>query len=460
MNNLDEIAKGDMSSLQIALPEAAEYILSLLSQSGFRAYVVGGCVRDYLLGRSGDDIDITTSAHPDEIKSVMLKNDIKIVETGLKHGTVTAVIGKASYEITTFRTDGDYSDNRHPENVAFVNDIEQDLARRDFTINAVAYNHSDGLIDEFGGVDDIENKKIRAVGDPDKRFNEDALRIMRAVRFASVLGFEIEEETKKALFKNKELLKNVSVERIYTELIKLLMGDNVLSVLDEYKEIIGVIIPELIPCFECEQHNPWHVYNVYGHIIHAVEAAPKNEILRLSMLLHDIGKPAVRRRDENGKDHFKMHAAASADIAEKVLKRLKVSNSVYDEVTTIVRHHQDVENVHDINLKRWLSKIGVKYTRDLLAARLADLLAHNPAKTAEEIAVITSLEKEIDVILENNEAFKISDLDVKGEDLIALGFEGAEIGKALSDVLALVVDNKLENSKPEIIKYLISGRAH
>lgn len=443
----------------ITLPADAEIILNLLNENGFSAYIVGGCVRDFIMNKTGGDIDITTSALPSQTKCIMIKNNIKIIETGMKHGTVTAVLNHVPYEITTFRKDGNYLDSRHPENVSFVIDIKEDVARRDFTMNAVAYNKNEGFVDAFGGIKDIDNKIIRAVGKPDKRFKEDALRIMRAIRFASVLGFNIEENTKKALFKNKELLKNVSSERIFTELSKLLLGKNVLNVLDEYKDIIAVIIPEIAPTFTCAQNNPWHIYNVYEHVIHAVAAAPESLVIRLAMLLHDIGKPFVKTTDCKGIDHFKTHADESARIAEKVLKRLKVSNTVLDEVTTLVRFHQGIENVNDIRVKRWLSRIGVDYTRDLFETRIADLKAHNPEKTDYEIEMINLLKREIDEIVKNEEAFRISDLDISGNDLIALGFTGKEIGDMLNEVLALVVDDKLNNEKETITQYLKTRRA-
>lgn len=443
---------------KVLLPENAEKILNLLSKNGYKAYVVGGCVRDYILGKSGGDIDITTSAKPMIIEQILTNEGIKVIETGLKHGTVTAVIDSEQYEITTFRKDGDYEDNRHPENVLFVDDVKEDLSRRDFTVNAMAYNHNDGIVDLFFGMDDIENKIIRAVGNPNKRFTEDALRIMRAIRFSSVLGFEIEENTKKAIFDNKELLKNVSVERLYVELIKLLLGDNVLKVLSEYKDVIAVIIPELKPTFDCEQNNPWHIYNVYNHIINAVDSAPKTEVIRLTMLLHDIGKPLVKTTDSNGIDHFKMHAKAGAGIAKEILKRFNVSNKIYDEVTTLVYYHQGVENVDNVKVKRWLSKLGEEYARDLFLVRIADLKAHNLAKTDYEIKKMYSLLDELDEVVKRGDAFKISDLAVNGNDLIELGYKGAKIGQKLNEILSLVVDDEIANDKDVIIKYIISNK--
>ena len=436
------------------LPKNAEKIINMLAENGYKAYAVGGCVRDFLLGKDCDDVDIATSAFPDEVERILNEKNIKVFETGLKHGTVTAVMDSENYEITTFRRDGDYKDSRRPETVDFVTDIADDLSRRDFTVNAMAYNHSEGVVDLFGGIDDLKNKIIRAVGDPDKRFNEDALRIMRALRFSSVLGFTIEENTKKAIFDNMRLLNNISEERIFSELTKLLLGDNAVRVLDEYRQVIGVIIPELKPCFDCVQNNPWHIYNVYGHIIHTVGAAPKDKIIRLAMLLHDIGKPQVKTTDEKGIDHFKTHAVVGADIAKTVLKRFKVSNEIYDKVTALIYYHQSVENVDEIRIKRWLSKIGEDYTRALLQVRIADLLAHNPDKIDYELEKIKELQTELEETVAAGAAFKLSDLKINGNDLKSLGYEGKEIGKKLNELLALVVDDKLENNREKLMDYL------
>ncbi len=436
------------------ISEDAEKLINILSDNGCKAYAVGGCVRDYLLGKPEKDIDITTSAKPETVEEILKQNNIKVIETGLQHGTVTAVLNGENYEITTFRKDGEYKDNRRPESVSFVDDVKEDLSRRDFTINAMAYNHKEGIVDLFGGKKDIDNQVIRAVGNADLRFKEDALRIMRALRFSATLCFDIEESTKKAIFDNMYLLDNIAKERIFTELKKLLAGDNALQVLDAYKEVIGVVIPELKPAFDCVQNNPWHIYNVYDHIIHAVDAAPKDEIIRLTMLLHDIGKPSVKTTDEKGIDHFKFHAPVGADIAKKVLKRLKVSNEVYDKVTTLIRYHQGVENVDDIRVKRWLAKIGADYTKALFKVRISDLYAHNPGKIGYELKKLNELLIELDEIVAAGEAFKISDLAVNGNDLIALGYKGKEIGEKLNEILMLVVDDRLNNTKEDIVDYL------
>lgn len=434
----------------------AKIVINALADAGFSAYVVGGCVRDYFLGNQTSDTDITTSAKPCEVEKILADKNIKVVETGLKHGTVTAVIDKTPLEITTFRADGEYRDSRHPQSVEFVEDVEQDLKRRDFTVNAMAYNDERGLVDLFGGREDIENRIIRTVGEPDARFKEDALRIMRALRFSSVLGFEIEEKTKKSIFDNMYLLENISAERIFSELSKLLCGKNVLNVLNEFRQVIGVIIPQLIPSFNCAQNTPWHTYTVYEHIIHSVDLAPRDPVIRLTMLLHDIGKPSVKRTDENGRDHFKTHADAGEKIAAEVLSKLKVSNNIYNKVTTLIKYHQSVENVNDVKIKHWFNKIGEEYTLSLFDVRIADLKAHNLGKKEVlfEIERLMSLEEEAKMIIKRREPYKISELAVNGHDLISLGFSGREIGDKLSEILTLVMDGKLNNTKTDILNFI------
>lgn len=434
----------------------AKIVINALADAGFSAYVVGGCVRDYFLGNQTSDTDITTSAKPCEVEKILADENIKVVETGLKHGTVTAVIDKTPLEITTFRADGEYRDSRHPQSVEFVENIEQDLKRRDFTVNAMAYNDERGLVDLFGGREDIENRIIRTVGEPDARFKEDALRIIRALRFSSVLGFEIEEKTKKSIFDNMYLLENISAERIFSELSKLLCGKNVLNVLDEFRQVIGVIIPQLIPSFNCAQNTPWHTYTVYEHIIHSVDFAPCDPVIRLTMLLHDIGKPSVKLTDENGRDHFKTHAYAGEKIAAEVLSKLKVSNNIYNKVTTLIKYHQSVENVNDVKIKHWFNKIGEEYTLSLFDVRIADLKAHNLGKKEVlfEIERLMSLEEEAKMIIKRREPYKISELAVNGHDLISLGFSGREIGDKLSEILTLVMDGRLKNTKKDILNFL------
>lgn len=432
----------------------AKMIIEILEQAGYEAFAVGGCVRDFLMGRPCDDMDITTSARPAETEKILNNHHMKFIETGLKHGTITAVTDGGSFEITTYRTDGAYTDNRHPEHVEFVTDIKEDLSRRDFTINAMAYNDRAGIVDLFGGRDDLDKKIIRAVGDPDKRFKEDALRIMRAIRFASVLSFDIETKTKKAIFNNKELLKNVSYERIFTELSKLLLGENVFDVLMEYREVVGVVIPELLAIFHIPQNTKWHIYDVWEHTCKSVEAAPKDLALRLTMLLHDIGKAYAKTTDENGTDHFKGHQKISAEYARTALKRLKVPNEIYDRVMFLVPIHDMHIGTDRKKIKKWLSKVGEKGLRDLIEVKRADKLAQNPEMTERELSNLGVTQKELDRIIREGEPFTVKALAVNGYDLISLGCRGEEIGKKLALLLQKVIDGELENDKESLITYL------
>ena len=321
----------------IKIPSDVKNVMNILTSAGHKAYVVGGCVRDSIMGREPNDWDVTTSATPDRIKELF--SSFRTVDTGIQHGTVLIVSGKTPVETTTFRVDGEYKDNRHPESVSFTSDIKDDLARRDFTINAMAYNETDGLIDPFGGADDIKNKIIRCVGDADTRFGEDALRIMRAVRFSSVLGFSIEENTSQSILKNENLLSGIAAERISNELIKLLCGENVFSVLEKYRSVIGVFMPEMKLEFDFPQYGKKHGYDVWMHTVHTVNNIDNDPILRLTMLLHDCGKVATHAIDENGNSTFRNHAAVGGVIAENILRRLKFSKNYISTVSFLVSVH-------------------------------------------------------------------------------------------------------------------------
>ena len=441
----------------MTISENAKKIISVIESAGYEAFAVGGCVRDFIMHRACDDIDITTSAKPDELERILSENGIRFIETGLKHGTVTAVINGENYEITTYRTDGDYKDSRHPESVEFVADIKEDLSRRDFTVNAMAYNERKGIVDLFGGKADLEKGVIRAVGNPDKRFKEDALRIMRAIRFASVLSFSVEPETKKAIFDNRELLKNVAAERIFSELSKLLMGDNVFTVLKDYRDIIAVVIPELEPIFNIPQNTKWHIYNVWEHTCKAVDSAPKDLALRLAMLFHDIGKAYTRTTDEKGTDHFIGHQRVSALYTEKALKRLKVPNEIYDRVMFLVPIHDMHIGTEDKKIKKWLSKAGESNLRDLIEVKRADKLAQNPEMTEQELENLNITQSRLDKIISDGEPFTVKDLAVNGNDMIALGLQGRQIGEALDNLLEKVIDNELPNEKSALTKYVIDN---
>ncbi|MBQ7203512.1 MAG: HD domain-containing protein [Eubacterium sp.] len=404
------------------------------------------------MGRSGGDVDLTTSAKPDELEAVLNKAGIKYIETGLKHGTVTAVIDHTPYEITTFRSDGDYLDNRHPESVNFVTDLSEDLARRDFTVNALAYNDEVGIVDLFGGIEDINNGIIRAVGDADKRFKEDALRIMRALRFSSVLGFKIEEKTKKAIFDNKELLLNIASERIYTELVKLLLGDNCESILIEYKEVFAVVIPELAPCFDFEQNSKWHLYDVYTHIVKSVALTPKKDYMRLAMLFHDIGKPYCKTTDDKGQDHFKGHPAISTGLAEKILLRLHASNEIKQKALTLIKYHDLYITEKPSNIKRWLRTLGEDLTLDYIDFKIADLMSHNLDLSQGEIDTLKRIKTQTRDIILSAEPYKISDLEINGNDLKNIGFEGKEIAEELENLIVQVSGDPKLNTKDKLLQ--------
>ena len=434
------------------LPQDAKKLISLLDSCGYKAYAVGGCVRDSLMGITPKDIDIATSALPEKTESVLKNADIKYIETGIKHGTVTAIINHTPYEITTFRSDGEYKDNRHPDNVAFVKNIEDDLSRRDFTVNAMAYNDSEGLVDCFGGREDLKKRIIRCVGDPDTRFNEDALRIMRALRFSSVLGFDIEKSTAEGVIKNRALLSNIAVERIYVELTKLLLGDNCEEVLLKYRDVIAEIIPELKPSFDCEQNSPWHIYDVYTHSVKSVAVLPKKDYIRLAMLLHDSGKPFVKKTDSNGLDHFKTHPAVSYDIAKTVLKRLRVSREVFDKATLLVKIHDEHIHLNKQSIKMWIKTLGEDMTLDFIDVKIADMKTHNPDKVADTCALLCDIRKMCEQIIADNEPYKLSQLKVNGNDLLTLGYHGSEIKKELDYLLDKVIENEKNNNR----EYLLS----
>ena len=434
------------------LDSNSKKLISLLISAGYKAYAVGGCVRDSIIGREIGDIDIATSATPDETERLLSENGIRYVETGLKHGTICAVLNSIPYEITTFRKDGVYLDNRRPVSVEFVDDLKEDLSRRDFTVNALAYNDYEGVVDVFGGRNDIEKRIIRAVGNADKRFNEDALRIMRALRFASVLGFDIEEDTKQSIIRNKELLLNIASERIFSELRKLLLGKGAEKILLEYREVIAVIIPEIKHSFDFPQNSKWHIYDVYTHIVKSVAVAPKKDYLRLALLFHDIGKPFCKTTDENGQDHFKGHPAVSAEMAEKALKRLKVSNDIYDKVITLIEFH-DLHITHKpSNIKRWLRKLGENLIFDFIDLKIADLQTHNLELSASEIEELIEIRELTLEIIKSGEPYKISDLKINGNDLKTVGYEGRDIADELDNLINIVSNNPSSNTRDKLMQ--------
>ena len=441
------------------IPNNIMYALNKLNKAGYPSYVVGGCVRDSLLKIAPHDFDITTKAKPEEIKEVFKDNKI-INPGGEKHGTVSLYYNKEIIEITTFRLDSEYDDHRHPNNVIFTDDLRQDLERRDFTINAMAYSIDDKLYDYFGGKKDLNNKIIRAVGDPYKRFKEDALRILRALRFSSTLGFKIENETKEAMVALKDTLNMISKERIREELNKMIVGPGFkANALDkDLRQILGVIIPELEPTFDFDQKNKYHPNDLYTHTINVVGSAKNDYIIKIAALLHDLGKVTCKQVEfKDGKEiyHFIGHPDESANIAEIILKRLKYSNEEIQNIVFLVRYHDYILSDKIKNTKRLLAKIpqkNVDYLFDaLLNLKEADRDDHT--LLTPQIDYDTIRHNFIQ-IKESNACFTLKSLEVNGHDLISLGFEGKQIGIILNDILTLVINEKIENNKDDIISYI------
>lgn len=431
--------------------ENGKKIISVLSSAGYSAYFVGGCVRDFLMHRDFNDIDIASSSTPTETENALSSAGIRCIETGIKHGTVTAILNGECFEITTFRSDGEYKDNRHPETVSFVTDVKTDLARRDFTVNAMAYNETDGLVDVFGGINDINNKIIRCVGNPDKRFNEDALRIFRALRFSAVLGFDIEKQTEQSIFKNKDLLKNIAAERLFVELKKLVCGDNAESVLLKYKDVVGVVIPELVPCFDFEQNTKWHLYDVYTHIVKSVGFAPKTDYMRLTLLLHDIGKPYCLKVDDRGVDHFKGHQEKGAFLAERALRRLKCDNETLKKVVTLISVHDEKIYPDPVSIKYWLRKLGEDMTLDFIDVKIADMKSHNLEFAGHEVDELEIIKQKTLKIIADGEPYKISDLKINGNDLIKIGICGKDIKSTLNFLIEKVSADMSLNEKSALL---------
>lgn len=454
--NIDD--KKIVTNITISVPVQAEKAIDILESNGFEAYAVGGCVRDSILGKKPADWDICTSCTPDRIKEIF--SDYKVLETGLKHGTVTVVIDNMHLEITTYRRDASYTDHRHPEQVEYVTNLNDDLSRRDFTINSLAYNKKIGLIDNFGGLNDLKNKIIRCVGNPNTRFEEDALRILRAIRFSSSLGFSVEPKTKKAIFDKAELLEFISNERICDELIKLLIGENVLNVLLEYKEIIFYIIPELRPCDVTPQNTPHHCYNVYEHIAHSVANINPLPHLRTVMLLHDIGKPETLTTDEYGVSHFKTHPAVSEQMAKQILKRLRFSRNDTKYICDLISQHDNRFPANEKSVKRFISKFGEYFFEDYVKIRFADIFAQSDYMRDEKLNIIMNVKIIGEEIISSNLPLTLKDLDINGNDLLKIGFSGSQIGEILNEILNLVMDNKLQNSKNELLDFARKRHKH
>lgn len=442
--------------MNIQLPEKVQQIIKTLQSHGYEAYAVGGCVRDSLLGRTPGDWDITTSALPEETKALFDKT----FDTGIEHGTITVLMGKEGFEVTTYRIDGKYEDSRHPSEVTFTRCLSEDLLRRDFTINAMAYNDEDGIVDLFDGMADLEKKVIRCVGNAEARFGEDALRIMRAVRFSAQLGFEIEEQTQAAIRKLAFSLKNISAERIQVELIKLLTSPHPEQIHLAYElGITEVMLPEFDRMMETTQETPHHCHNVGEHTIAALQHCPSDKILRLTMLFHDMGKPEKKTMDENGIAHFKGHAVVSEAIAKEIMHRLKFDNDTLRKVTKLVYYHDLRMPATPRNVRRAMNRIGTELFPYYLNVRRADTLAQSMFRREEKLENIQKIENIYLQIMELQECVSLKDLAVKGGDLLAVGVErGPQIGETLNKLLELVLEEPEKNQKElllaEVTKWL------
>ena len=434
----------------IPIPSHAQTVLTVLEQNGYEAYLVGGCVRDSLLGDTPSDYDITTNATPQQVLAAF--SAYHTVETGLQHGTVTVVIDSVPMEVTTFRIDGDYHDNRRPDCVTFTGNLRDDLARRDFTVNAMAYRPSTGLVDCFGGQQDLRARLIRCVGVPDIRFGEDALRILRALRFAAVLGFTIEPETAKSIHKNKLLLKHIAAERIQTEFFKLLCGINPAPLLDEYRDVLAVFLPEITAMFGFAQHTKYHDSDVWHHSLRALASIEAHSLpLRLAAFLHDIGKPARFTMDEDGVGHFYGHAKQSVELARNLLNRLKCDNATKHAVLTLIEYHDAELAPTKKSVKRWLGRLGPELFFDLLHLQAADSMAHAAPYVEPRLEALGQIRTLAQEVLDEGACFSLRDLAVDGHDMMALGLSGRQIGAALNDLLALVIDGVAENEKTVLL---------
>lgn len=436
--------------MKINLPEEVKMIIGRLMEHGFEAYAVGGCVRDSALKRTPMDWDITTSAKPMQVKALFGHT----IDTGIQHGTVTVMIGRQGFEVTTYRIDGEYEDARHPRKVTFTASLLEDLKRRDFTINAMAYNDTDGLVDAFDGLGDLERGVIRCVGNAKERFSEDALRMLRAVRFAAQLGFSIEEETKAAMKLLAPAIAKVSAERIQVELVKLLTSNHPEEIRTAYETgLTKVFLPEFDRMMETAQENPHHCYTVGEHTIKAMQNCPNDKVLRLTMLLHDVAKPECKVIGEDGIAHFHGHPARGSVMSAGILRRLKFDNDTTDRVKRLVQWHDDNPELSERTVRRALNRIGEEQYPALFAVKRADILAQSNYHRTEKLSYVDAYEKQYEEILEKRQCICLKQLAVNGSDLIAAGMKpGKEIGNVLNSLLELVLDDPAQNTKENLLE--------
>ncbi|MBR4732702.1 MAG: CCA tRNA nucleotidyltransferase [Lachnospiraceae bacterium] len=446
-DGLVEVIEKFIPSVIIDIPEGAKQVLETLREAGYEAYVVGGCVRDSILGREPQDWDVTTSARPEEVKALFRRT----IDTGIQHGTVTVMIDREGYEVTTYRIDGKYEDSRHPSEVIFTPSLEEDLKRRDFTINAMAYNPKEGLVDLFGGLKDMERGIIRCVGDPMARFGEDALRIMRAVRFSAQLGYDIEENTKRAISALAPKLRNVSAERIQTELVKLLKSGHPEYLRIAYETgITKIVLPEFDVCMETPQKHLHHCYNVGDHTLVSMTRVSDDKILRLTMLFHDIGKPKCLTLDEDGTTHFYGHPGVGEKMAEEILRRLKFDNDTIRMVCKLVKYHDygNEEEPGFRSVRRAINRIGEEAFPRIFEVWRGDVLAQSDYMREEKLARIHLWQEIYDKVMEERQCVSLKDLAIGGKDLIAMGLKpGPEMGACLQALLEEVLEEPSRNER-------------
>ncbi|MBQ8001045.1 MAG: CCA tRNA nucleotidyltransferase [Ruminococcus sp.] len=431
------------------IPDKCKLIFNILENNGFECFAVGGCVRDSIMGNEPNDWDFTTNALPDDICRCF--SDYPTIDIGREYGAICVVIDSEPFEITTYRFDGVYSDSRHPDSVSFSRNITEDLARRDFTINSIAYSESRGYVDPYNGIQDIKDGIIRCTGVASKRFGEDALRMLRAIRFAARFGFSVDPATKEAMLTLKDNLRAVHPQRIRKELTGILMADNVSHILRDYRDVIAVIIPEITPMFDLPQVNPHHCYDVWTHTLTALEHTPASELIRFAVFFHDIGKPCVKTTDDKGIDHFKKHQLISAQMTGDILRRFGFPNKFINKVCALIRHHDERFRLMGADIRRVLSDIGEDLFWKLMDVSLADMLGQSDYHRADKLAQRDAVIKEAHAIIARGDCYTLSQLKVKGPDLIAMGFKGEAIGHALNVLLRLVIKGKLANNRDELL---------
>ena len=425
------------------LPKEVEAVIAALQSAGYSPYLVGGCVREMLRGKAPSDYDMTSDAPPQEVLRLFGE---RAYPTGLAHGTVTVMSGGVPIELTTMRRDGAYSDSRHPDSVTFGTSIEQDLARRDFTVNAIALSPDGTLVDPYGGQEDLKAGVLRCVGAPERRFAEDALRILRLVRFCSVLGFSAEQETARAAHEARGLLAHVAHERVYAEMNKLLLGENVGETLLTFPDVLGVPIPEILPCIGFEQRNAHHCFDVWGHTARAVAAVPPKRELRWTMLFHDLGKPRCMTLDENGIGHFYGHTAISAKLAEDIMARLHFEKALRGRISAQLACFDDMFPPERAAIHKEMARLGAETVQNLLCTKQADNAAKAPAGLARAQAPWLAAQKIYDALIAEGACCSVRELKISGEDLAAFGYRGREIGTVLARLLDEVAAEKLENA--------------